>query len=387
MSRKRDRTESGGKRGSLVGGLAKAFFSLILLVAAIAGAAACWGYSQYVQAGPSSENGAPRVVNVPKGATLDDISTLLERSGAVRSAGRFRLAVRAVDLLRRNHLLQGDPVTLKAGEYAVPSAASMADILAQLSGGASLQYAVIIPEGLTSAAIVDLLSSREWTSPNGGGRKIRLTGNVSESPAEGTLLPGDYMVQNGDDIASVIERMQRAQADLVKALWAARQPGLPLASPEEAVNLASIVEKETGLPDERPQVAAVFINRLRKGMRLETDPTIIYGVCLKRPASCRNGKLVDAEGGRRVIRASEIALDTGYNTYRIDGLPPTPICNPGKDAIAAVLSPPASDALFFVANGKGGHVFAATYAEHQKNVATWRTIEADALAEERKSAP
>ncbi|MEZ6023211.1 MAG: endolytic transglycosylase MltG [Hyphomonadaceae bacterium] len=169
----------------------------------------------------------------------------------------------------------------------------------------------------------------------------------------------------------------------VAEIWEGRAPNLPLETPDDLVNLASIVERETGVASERPLVAAVFINRLRTPMRLETDPTIIYGVCLRHPDRCRDGRLVDARGNRRTIRQSEIALDTGYNTYRIDGLPPTPIANPGRAALEATAHPAESNALFFVADGTGGHVFASTLAEHNANVARWRVIEAERLAAER----
>jgi UPF0755 protein len=183
--------------------------------------------------------------------------------------------------------------------------------------------------------------------------------------------------------AALLQQMREAHDAAVAEVWAGRQDNLPLASPEEFVTLASIVERETGVASERPMVAAVFVNRLRRPMRLESDPTIIYGVCRQFPARCRDGRLVDAQGNPRVIRASEIALNTGYNTYRIDRLPPTPISNPGRAALEAVAHPADTNALFFVADGSGGHAFAATIAEHNANVARWRQIESQRLAEER----
>jgi UPF0755 protein len=237
------------------------------------------------------------------------------------------------------------------------------------------------PKGLTSAAVMSLLEREEWISNRDDGLTMKLPSDPTETvPAEGALLPGDYMVQRGDTRADVVARMIAAQRKAIEDLWPSRQQGLPFTTQEEALILASIVEKETSVPDERPTVAAVFVNRMRRGMRLETDPTIIYGVCLKRPETCRDGRLVDAEGKRRVIRQSEIDLDTGYNTYQIDGLPPTPISNPGRASIEAVLNPPSSDALFFVADGSGGHAFAATYDEHKRNVAKWREIERQRLS-------
>jgi UPF0755 protein len=192
-------------------------------------------------------------------------------------------------------------------------------------------------------------------------RDIVLTG-VAVPPPEGALLPETYEVRRGEDRAAVLKRMQDAQRKLLAALWPARQPGLPFTTPEQAVTLASIVEKETAVPDERPRIAAVYINRLRIGMRLESDPTTIYGISQGRPL------------GRGITRA-ELAAKTPYNTYQLTGLPPTPIANPGKAAIAAVLNPPKTDELFFVANGLGGHAFASSFAQHQQNVARWREIE------------
>src|SRR5262245_1076436 len=183
--------------------------------------------------------------------------------------------------------------------------------------------------------------------------------------------------------AALLQQMRDARDRALGEIWAHRQTSVPLQSPDELVKLASIVERETGLVSERPMVAAVFVNRLRRPMRLESDPTIIYGVCKRYPDRCRDGRLVDARGHIRVIRQSEIALNTGYNTYRIDGLPPTPICNPGRAALEAAANPANSNAVFFVADGTGGHAFASTVAEHNANVARWRQIEAQRLAEER----
>lgn len=185
---------------------------------------------------------------------------------------------------------------------------------------------------------------------------------VAPTPAEGTVLPETYDVRRGDDRATVLRRMVTAQDRLLASLWADRRPDLPLRSPEQAVILASIVEKETGKASERPKIAAIFLNRLRKGMRLESDPTIIYGLTGGKPLG-------------RGLRLSELQRRTAYNTYLIDGLPPTPIANPGRAAIAAVLDPPELADLFFVADGTGGHAFAATLAEHEKNVLHWREVE------------
>jgi UPF0755 protein len=210
-----------------------------------------------------------------------------------------------------------------------------------------------------------------------------LTGDMPEAPPEGSIMPDTYHVARGMTRAALLQQMREAHDEAVAEIWAARQPNLPLSTPGDLVNLASIVERETGVASERPLVAAVFMNRLRLPMRLETDPTIIYGVCLRHADRCRDGRLVDAQGNRRVIRQSEIEMNTGYNTYRIDGLPPTPIANPGRAALEATANPAQSNALFFVADGTGGHVFASTLAEHNANVARWREIEAQRLAAER----
>jgi UPF0755 protein len=233
-----------------------------------------------------------------------------------------------------------------------------------LAEGDMRLHLLTVPEGWTGAMVAKLINTSEV-----------LTGDAVPVPAEGTILPESYSVERGATRASVLQLMQEAHAKAVQDLWPTRQPGLPFKTQEEAITLASIVEKETGIASERPRVAAVFINRLRKGMRLETDPTIIYGVCRTEPKRCLDGKLVDAQGRNRGIRQSELAMKTGYNTYQIYGLPPGPIANPGRASLEAVLNPPKTDELFFVADGTGGHVFAATLAEHNKNVASWRAIE------------
>lgn len=332
---------------------------LVLVVGATAGGA--WLYLQHVfnEPGPETADGAPRVVVVPKGAAGGDVAMILMYAGAIKDELHFRTIV------RMNALIPGSDgdLDLKAGEYAVPSKASMKDIVALLSSGKSLQYNVVLPEGLTSAMFMKLLAEREWPSTSGAPLAYKLAGEPPPTPAEGVMLPGDYAVQRGDTIESVVARSIKRQKDLLAELWPTRQDGLPFKTQEEAINLASIVEKETGNASERPEVAAVFVNRLRRGMRLESDPTIVYGIT--------KGEAI----GRKIL-ASEVARKTAWNTYQIVGLPETPICNPGADAIRAVLNPPVSKALFFVADGTGGHVFAETYSEHQKNVAAYRKVRA-----------
>jgi UPF0755 protein len=367
----------------VLGGLFRVLLALVLVCLVAAGGAWVYGTHVFSRPGPETADGQPRGVVIERGASVTAIAAALEDAGAIRSASEFRLALRTLDQVGpgAGGLPADKPLTLKAGEYLIPSGASLREVVRQLEGGEVMLYTVVAPEGLTSAAVMSLLAAENWPSNRDGGRTYRLPSDSEETlPPEGSLLPGDYMVQRGDTRADVVARMVSAQRQVIEELWPQRQQGLPFATQEQALILASIVEKETSVPSERPMVAAVFVNRLRKGMRLETDPTIIYGVCLRRPDTCRDGRLVNERGERRTIRQSEIDLDTGYNTYQIDGLPPTPISNPGRASIEAVLNPPTTNALFFVADGAGGHAFAATYAEHQRNVARWREIERERLS-------
>jgi UPF0755 protein len=287
--------------------------------------------------GPSSRAGVITVV-LPKGAGTPEIAGDLGRAGVIRYPALFIAVAK----------LGGG--SLKAGEYAIRSGASMAKILDDIRAGRVVRHFVTIPEGWTSEMAAEAVE-----------RQPVLTGQAV-APPEGALLPETYEVRRGEDRAAVLARMQAAQTTLLSRLWPQRRPGLPFTTPEEAVTLASIVEKETALPAERPRIAAVYINRLRAGMRLESDPTTIYGIAGGKPL------------GRGLTRA-DLATPTPYNTYQVAGLPPSPIANPGRASIEAVLDPPSTDELFFVANGQGGHVFASSYAEHEKNVARWREIE------------
>jgi UPF0755 protein len=218
-------------------------------------------------------------------------------------------------------------------------------------------YRVAIPEGLTSWQIVQGLNQADF-----------LDGQVADIPAEGSLAPDTYEVRRGDDRNAILERMRAAQEVILAEVWAGRTEGLPIATAEEALILASIIEKETSVPDERRQVSSVFVNRLNQGMRLQTDPTVIYGVT--------NGRGVLGRG----IRQSELRDDNPWNTYVIDGLPPTPIANPGRAAIEAAVDPDTTPYIFFVADGTGGHAFSVTLEEHNENVARWRQIEAERAA-------
>ncbi len=308
-----------------------------LFVLAIA--AAGWVVWTYRGAGPAAKHCGVTDVILPKGAGVGRLASALEAAGVIGNREVFVIAAR---LRGGRHL--------KAGEYEFKSGASMADILADIEAGRVVRRFVAVPEGWTSDMAADAVKAQP-----------ALTGDVA-APPEGAILPDNYQVERGEDRTVVMQRMQAAQQKVLAELWAARAPDLPLKTPQEAVTLASIVEKETGLPAERPRIAGLFENRLRLGMKLESDPTVIYGVSKGRPLG-------------RGITMKELVTATPYNTYRIVGLPPTPIANPGRAALEAVLNPTKTGDLFFVADGTGGHVFASTLAEHQVNVAKWRAIE------------
>jgi UPF0755 protein len=315
---------------------ATATFSLFLIAALVA------AWSVFYAPGPAARDGAEHtIVTLPSGAGVGAIAATLKSAGVIRSTDMFKAAA----------TLTGADRKLRAGEYEVPSRASLRSVLVLLVEGRVVRHYVTLPEGWSSAQAVDILD-----------RQPLLTGTVEATPEEGTLWPETYEISRGETRASVLARMRVARDRNLDRLWAARGPSTVVRTKEEAVILASIVEKETAVAAERPRVAAVFTNRLRAGMRLESDPTIVYGITQGRPLG-------------RGIRRSELERETPWNTYRIDGLPPTPIANPGAEALAAVLNPPASDELFFVADGTGGHAFARTYDEHLANVARWREIE------------
>lgn len=328
-------TTEGRGRKTIVRALA-----VVLVVVLLLGGALIFERMNFTAAGPPAR-GAETVVLISPREHLLAIAGELRADGVIRSSILFALGVR----------LRGESGKLKAGEYAIPSRASMNDIAAILLAGRSIEHKLTAAEGLTSRMIYDIVRS----DPG-------LLGDPGNVPPEGTLLPETYLYTRGMTRAEMIARMAVAQNKFLEQVWQARVPNLPFHSPKEAVILASIVEKETAIPEERRHIAAVFINRLRLGMKLESDPTIIYGITGGYPL------------GRR-IRESEIKAATPYNTYVINGLPLTPICNPGKDSIAAVLDPEQSNDLYFVADGTGRHVFTASIAEHERNVARWRQIE------------
>ncbi|HSI42218.1 MAG TPA: endolytic transglycosylase MltG [Xanthobacteraceae bacterium] len=317
----------------------------VLLIAIVIGGAVLWvGRIRFDAPGP-----LPAAANViiPEQSGLMDIADLLESRGVIRDKWVFiggALGSRATG-------------KLKAGEYAFAQAASSRDVLAAIVSGRVIEYTVTLPEGLTSEQIVQRLADADV-----------LTGTVRQPPREGALLPATYKVTRGMTRDEVLRRMAREQQRVLKEVWAARAADLPLKSPDELVVLASIVEKETGVPEERARVAAVFVNRLNKRMRLQSDPTIIYGIV--------RGK------GRldRPLTRTDITTATPFNTYTIDGLPPAPIGNPGRAALEAVANPAKTRDVYFVADGTGGHAFAETLDQHNKNVTRWRQIEKDKAA-------
>ena len=335
----------GGRRGLF------AVASLFAVGALAVLAVLLWGLWSYNGPGPAAEDGEVTTVVIERGSGVSAIAAELDEAGAIGSATVFRIAAR----------LTGAGGSLRAGEYEFASGSSMATVMGKIRRGEIVRHFVTVPEGVTAARVAAILTAEDV-----------LEGDVA-APPEGSVLPETYDIQRGETRAVVLKRMTDAQDALLAELWPNRQAGLPFDTRAEAITLASIVEKETGIPSERPRVAAVFVNRLRQGMRLESDPTIIYGLTGGEP-------LLDAQGRRRGLRQSELQRPNPYSTYQISGLPPTPIANPGRDAIRAVLNPPETNELFFVADGTGGHVFATNFADHLRNVARWRQVEAQRAA-------
>ena len=367
------------------------FIVLFVLVAGII----AWGQRTYVAPGPLAQT---MCFKVGKGATMSAVSAALQQQGAVSDARVMRIGAE----------YSGKSGLLKFGSYLVEPGASMQDVVALLTTSgqstcgqdvnlrigvagaevvlraydasvdgyaevakfdpavgpvpqayidaakdADLRWRVTLAEGVTSWQVVETLKVADF-----------LSGDVKAVPLEGALAPGSYEVEKGFERKALVDEMQADQADILAELWAKRAEGLPYASPEEAMIMASIVEKETGVAGERAQVASVFVNRLAQGMKLQTDPTVIYGVT--------KGQGVLGRG----LKASELKKETPWNTYVIAGLPVTPICNPGRDAIEAALHPDTTEYLYFVADGTGGHAFATNLGDHNKNVAKYRAIEA-----------
>ena len=369
--------------------------TLFIVILIAMAALVAWGRNEFFAAGPLQQ---PICLEVERGASLSAVSRTLEQRGAITDARIFRIGAEYADKA-------GD---LKFGSYTVPAGASMAQVLEsittsgrstcgrdlnfrigvtradvvlseldlasnaysevvrfdagisplppeylEVSDDPALVLRITVAEGVTSWQIVDALKKADF-----------LQGALETVPPEGSLAPGGYEVERGTQRSALIASMTAKQASILAKAWEARVGDLPYDTPEEALIMASIIEKETGVPDERGRVASVFVNRLRQGMRLQTDPTVIYGIT--------KGEGVLGRG----LRQSELRRETPYNTYVINGLPPTPIANPGAEAIRAAMNPDETDYLFFVADGTGGHAFATTLEEHNRNVAAWRKIEA-----------
>jgi UPF0755 protein len=319
--------------------IGNAIFTALIVVSIAVGAALFIGKQRFEAPGPLAED---KLVNIPRGLGIRDIADLLQREGVIDQPYVFMGGV--IVLKARGEL--------KYGEYQFSRHASVAEIVDTITEGKVIQHAFTVPEGLTCEQIVARLLENDV-----------LTGQVREIPREGTLLPETYKFTRGMTREQIIQRMQQAHRRVLQEVWDRRMPDLPIKTPEQLVTLASIVEKETGRPEERTRVAAVFVNRLKGRMRLQSDPTIIYGL------TGGKGSL-----GRPILR-SEIDQPTPYNTYVVDGLPPGPIANPGRASLEATANPARTKELYFVADGSGGHVFSDNYAEHQKNVARLRSIE------------
>ena len=324
-----------------------ALLTVVFLITVIGGITFVLGKQRFDLPGPLTED---KVVNVPRGG-IRDTADLLMREGVIDQPNLFIAG--ALVLKAQNEL--------KYGEYRFTRNASLRDVVDTIIEGKVVQHAFTIAEGLTSDQIVQRLVENEM-----------LSGNIRDIPREGTLLPETYRFTFGTTREQMIQRMRQAQQRAVQEVWERRSSDLPIKTPEQLVTLASIIEKETGKPEERTRVAAVFVNRLRQKMKLQSDPTIIYG-------------LVGGKGslGRPILR-NEIEQPTPYNTYVIDGLPPGPIANPGRASLEAAANPARTKELFFVADGTGGHAFADNYEQHQKNVARLRVIEQQTRAAARR---
>lgn len=342
-SRAGDHTRT-GQRGGAVKSFLIFIAGLAVLAAVAVGVGLYAGYRVAMGPGPLAES---RIVLLPAGSAVSRIARQLEDEGVIAHSEIMIAAVR----------IRGVQGSLKAGEYEIPARASVMEIIDLLIEGKSILHYFTAPEGRTTAQIIRLLNADET-----------LVGEITLTPGEGELLPETFAFTRGQTRDGLVRRMMEDQDALIEALWDGRALELPFSTPEEAIILASIVEKETSVPEERDRVAAVFVNRLKRGMRLESDPTIIYGLTQGEPLG-------------RGIRQSELRGETPYNTYVISGLPPTPIANPGKASIEAVLNPAQTDDIFFVADGSGGHAFASNLSEHNANVAKWRRIERERAAQ------
>ena len=332
------RRSAGARHPLVVAG--NAVFTILILIAIVGGALLFVAKQQYDAGGPLAED---KVVNIPRGLGMRDIADVLAKQGVIDQPWVFVGAVVA---------LKWRGLELRHGEYQFAKQSSLNDVITTMSSGKVVQHQISIPEGLTSEQIVQRLLETDF-----------LTGNIREMPREGSLLPESYKFERGTPREQVIKVMQEKQRKLVQEFWDHRMPDLPIKTPEQLIILASIIEKETGRQDERTRVAAVFINRLKLKMKLQSDPTIIYGL------AGGKGNLGHA------ITENEKRQPTPYNTYIIDGLPPGPIANPGRASLEAAANPARTKELYFVSDGGGGHIFAENYDLHQKNVDRLRGIE------------
>lgn len=375
--------------------IASNFLSIAVVLLVVVVGVLAWGQRQYVGPGPLAEAICFRV---ERGSNLSRVALQLAEQGAIHSSYIFRVGAdyeeRAGRLKFGSYLIEPrssmqsivqklteagnsdcesdvnfrigvNKTEIVASDFDVamlrptevvrfdPALAEYPAVFTKMLDDQATRIRITLAEGVTSWQVVEALKRAEF-----------LSGEVKEVPAEGYLMPGSYEIKRGASRAELLADMEARQRATIERLWAERAGDLPYDTPEEALVMASIVEKETGVPEERPVVASVFVNRLRQGMKLQTDPTVIYGLT--------GGKSVLGRG----LRQSELKKDNPYNTYVIEGLPPTPIANPGEESIRAALNPAQSDYLFFVADGTGGHVFAKTLDEHNRNVAKWREIEA-----------
>jgi UPF0755 protein len=370
--------------------------TLFIVILIALAALVAWGRNEFVAPGPLNQ---PICLQVERGASFSGVSRNLEERGAITDARIFRIGAEYADRA----------ADLKFGSYMIPAGASMSEVLeaitasgrstcgrdlnfriginsadvvlseldlttnqyvevarfeagvnpfppeyAEVADDPALVFRVTVAEGVTSWQITESLKKADF-----------LTGPLETVPPEGSLSPGGYEPARGTERGALIAEMTERQQAVLAEAWAGRAEGLPYDTPEEALIMASIIEKETSLPEERGRVASVFVNRLQQGMRLQTDPTVIYGIT--------KGEGVLGRG----LRQSELRRETPWNTYVIDGLPPTPIANPGAESVRAAMNPDSTDFLFFVADGTGGHAFAETLDEHNENVARWRAIEAE----------
>ena len=317
------------------------FISIFFLGLAGIAVVGGWGAHQYLSPGPLAET---KYIVVERGSGVSKIAEKLQTENVITHSIIFKIAARFSD-------------SLKAGEYELPAHITMADTIKMMEEGKVFGRKLTIPEGLTSHQIVKIFNAQK-----------DLAGSIDAIPKEGSLLPDTYFFSKNETRAQKIKQMQNAMTKTIDELWEGRDKSLPIKTKAEAIILASIVEKETGVGGERAKVAGVFINRLNKGMALQTDPTVIYALTMGDMKDDGKGPL-----GRRLLR-KDLKVNSPYNTYKNVGLPPGPICNPGRKAIEATLNPDKNDYIFFVADGTGGHAFAKTLKEHNQNVSKWRKI-------------